>query len=57
MPGVHSLKCDLIITSTLTRAMETASIGLEFHWKERKVPFIALEDAHEQAGVHTCDFR
>lgn len=50
------LKVDIIITSPLQRAIQTAEIGFSSQIKN-KVKFIAEELCHEIGGFHTCDKR
>ena len=47
---------DLILTSPLSRAIETCLIGMG-HAQYNTVPRICLEELREQSGVHFCDKR
>ena len=48
---------EIVICSPLTRALQTATIGLINSRKDRSIPFIAVEECREQAGLHICDER
>jgi hypothetical protein len=48
------LDYDIVLVSPLTRALQTATLGLRF---ERNVPFVALEDLRERYGRNPCDNR
>lgn len=54
-PKARELSPELVVTSPLSRAACTAILA--FSHVLGKVPFMALEDAREQMGVHTCDAR
>ena len=47
---------DLIVTSLMRRATQTALYALDHIWIA-KVPVVAHEDCHETGGRHTCDKR
>ena len=47
---------NLIVTSPLARATQTALIGLR-PLISKGVPIVAHEDCREHFGVHACDFR
>ena len=49
------IKFDCIITSPLTRAIQTANIGCSHYIG--KLPFIASELVREITGIHKCDKR
>lgn len=51
----RKLSPEVIFTSPLCRAVQTAL--LTYHELLDEVPVIALEEAREQCGVHTCDRR
>jgi broad specificity phosphatase PhoE len=54
-PRARELSPQLVLCSPLSRAAGTAIMAFE-DWLG-KVPFLAVEDAREQMGVHTCDAR
>lgn len=54
-PKLLGLDFDCIVVSPLTRALETAELGLDQWWG--KVPTIAVELIRERFGVHTCNQR
>jgi len=59
-PAVQGLAPGLVVTSTLTRATQTALIAfahLTEDGTKTKVPFLAHDGCHEIGGVHTCDRR
>mmetsp|Transcript_33840 Transcript_33840/g.40545 ORF Transcript_33840/g.40545 Transcript_33840/m.40545 type:complete len:266 (-) Transcript_33840:152-949(-) len=66
-PRIRQLKDDgdnkpeLIISSTLCRALQTASIAFEEFLGGKEgglvVPFVAHEMVRESSGVHVCDWR
>ena len=47
---------DLIVTSPMRRATQTALYALDHIWIA-KIPVVAHEDCHETGGRHTCDKR
>ena len=51
------LNPDVMIVSPLRRATETGLIAFDDHVKNRGLPVIANELAHETGGRHTCDRR
>mmetsp|Transcript_16404 Transcript_16404/g.29183 ORF Transcript_16404/g.29183 Transcript_16404/m.29183 type:complete len:336 (-) Transcript_16404:386-1393(-) len=51
----NGFRADVIIVSPLTRAIETAKIGLAEIWG--KVPIYAVELTRERFGKNTCDQR
>lgn len=54
-PRARELNPELVVTSPLSRAACTAVLA--FTHLLGRVPFLALEAAREQTGVHTCDAR
>jgi phosphohistidine phosphatase SixA len=51
------LELDLVVVSPLTRAIETARLGLADAWKDENVPFVAMEWCREHYGKNTPDRR
>ncbi|KAG8466659.1 hypothetical protein KFE25_008038 [Diacronema lutheri] len=54
-PAARALAPQLVLTSPLSRAASTAVLA--FTHLLGTVPFMAIEAAREQMGVHTCDAR
>ena len=51
------LPLDLVVVSPLTRATQTALIGLGDRCKTEKVTILCREEARESIGAHICDKR
>ncbi|CAF0912149.1 unnamed protein product [Didymodactylos carnosus] len=53
----QGLKIDMIVTSPLSRAIQTAEIALESLFKSNTIPVYSHEYLRETMGIHTCDKR
>ena len=55
-PAADGLPLELVISSPLTRALETARLAFAAHLA-RGAPFVAVESCREQIGQNLCDKR